>query len=118
MTLCTSNVKHNTLGTALFLTLLFTLGLSGNALASGGGSSYGHSNSSDSQLDTERYTLGKSVYKNHVNCSNCLVNQAKLSKQEALALYKRVKQDKALNQSLSKKERRALKYYMRERFKL
>ncbi len=103
--------------TSTFLLLLLTLGLSGMALASGGGN-YSNGSTGTPKLDSQLYALGKQVYKNRVNCANCLVNQSRLSEQEAKALYKQVKQDKALNQSLSKKERKAVKYYMREHFKL
>jgi len=103
--------------TSTFLLLLLTLGLSGMALASGGGH-YSNGSSGTPKLDSRLYALGKQVYKNRVNCADCLVDQSRLSKQDAAALYKQVKRDKALNQSLSRKERKAVKYYMRERFKL
>ncbi len=99
-----------------FLLLLLTLGLSSIALASGG--SHYSGSSGKPKLDSVRYALGKQVYKNHINCDNCLINQSKVSKPEALSLYKQIKKNKNLKQSLSKKERKALKYYMRERFKL
>ena len=110
--LVTQGVKR----TSTFLLLLLALSLSGFALASGG--SHYSGSSGTPKLDSERYALGKQVYKSNVNCANCLINQSKISKREALSLYKQVKQDKKLKQSLSKKERKALKYYMRERFKL
>lgn len=103
-----------TLGMAMILVAAF--GLSGNVIASGGGNYNGAS--SAAKIDSERYSLGKNVYKNNVNCKGCLINKSKLSKQEAVALYRQVKKDPNLKSSLSKKERRALKYYMRERFKL
>lgn len=114
---------HRAKKTGTFLLLSLTLLLSGAALASGGGSFGGGSTSSStsnsaSKLDSKRYALGKQVYKSSVNCSGCLINQARLSKIEATRLYKQVKKDDNLKSSLSKKERKALKYYMQKRFKL
>lgn len=106
--------------TGTFLLLALTLLLSGAALASGGGN-YGGGGSDGSgpkKLNAERYSLGKHVYKSNVNCAGCIINKSKLSKNEAANLYKHVRKDSELNSSLSKKERKALKYYMRERFKL
>ncbi len=97
--------------------LLAVFSFCGSVLASGGGS-YGGGSSNAIKIDSERYALGKNVFRTSVNCDGCLVNKSKLSKSEALALYQQVRKDKTLKSSLSKKERRALKYYMRERFKL
>ena len=103
--------------TSIFLLLLMTLFISGAALASGGGHS-GGSHSNATKIDSQRYALGKQVYKKNVNCAGCIIDQPRLSKQEAKNLYKQAKRNKTLRQSLSKQEHRALKYYMRKRFKL
>jgi len=113
-------VKRHAVRTSTFLLLSLTLLLSGAALASGGGN-YGAGTSNGAgpaKIDGARYALGKQVYKNNVNCDGCIINQNKLSKKEATHLYKQVKRDSNLNASLSKRERKALKYYIRNRFKL
>jgi len=104
--------------TSTLLLLLITLFISGAALASGGGSYGGGSSSSATKIDSARYALGKQVYKNNVNCAGCIIDQSRLSKQEAKNLYKQAKRDKTLRQSLSKQEYRAMRYYMQKRFKL
>ncbi|NOX27251.1 MAG: hypothetical protein GXP21_03480 [Gammaproteobacteria bacterium] len=113
-------VIHRAKQTGIFLLLALTLLLSGAGLASGGGNhgGGGSDGSNPKKLNAERYSLGKQVYKNNVNCAGCIINQSQLSKNEASRLYKQVKKNSNLNSSLSKKERKALKYYMRERFKL
>ena len=118
MPLRNSYLKQPITKIGVLLTLVAALGISGNVFASGGGSYGGGTSTSAPRIDSERYALGKNVYKNNVNCDGCLVNKSRLSKKEALALYKQVRTDKNLKSSLSKKERRALKYYMQERFKL
>lgn len=120
ITAASNLVKQRAKTTSTFLLLSLTLLLSGAALASGGGNyGAGSSNGADpNKIDGERYALGKQVYKNNVNCDGCLINQRKLSKSEATNLYKQVKKDANLNASLSRQERKALKYYMRNRFKL
>ncbi|MBL4852531.1 MAG: hypothetical protein JKY90_09715 [Gammaproteobacteria bacterium] len=104
--------------TSTLLLLLITLFISGAALASGGGSYGGGSSSNATKIDSERYALGKQIYKNNVNCAGCIIDQPRLSKREAKNLYKQAKRDKNLRQSLSKQEYRAMRYYMQKRFKL
>lgn len=95
--------------------LISALGFAGASYASGADHGGSHPSSS-SGTDAELYTLGKKVYKEHINCASCLVNKNDLSREEAKTLHAEIKRDKNLKNSLSNQERRALSYYMRKRF--
>ncbi len=88
------------------------IGSSGLANASG---SFGPGVSNSSQ---NSYNLGKRVYHAKLACDTCLLANDRLDKKGAMMVVDRLNSDKAVMNSLSEKERKAVTIYLKKRHKL
>ncbi len=93
--------------------LILTLSLvSGHSFASGGTGG----NGSATKHYQEKYDLGKRVMETKVLCDACPFADTQLDDESALLVSKQLKKHGDLSAVLSKKERKAAKYYLKKRF--